>query len=53
VPDTSYTDIVYEEKDGVATITANRPEALNPYRNATYGQVTDALHRAGWNRDIG
>jgi 2-ketocyclohexanecarboxyl-CoA hydrolase len=53
VPETSYTDILYEEKDGVATITVNRPEALNAYRVATYAQVTDALHRAGWNRDIG
>lgn len=51
--DTTFTDILYEEKDGVATITVNRPEAMNAYRTATYGQVTDALHRAGWNRDIG
>lgn len=50
---TTYTDILYEEKDGVATITVNRPEAMNAYRMSTYGQVTDALHRAGWNRDIG
>ncbi len=49
----AYTDILYEEKDAVATITVNRPERMNAYRMATYGQVTDALYRAGWNKEIG
>jgi 2-ketocyclohexanecarboxyl-CoA hydrolase len=26
---------------------------MNAYRTSTYGEVTDALHRAGWNKDIG
>lgn len=49
----AYTDILYEEADGVATITVNRPDAMNAYRIATYGEVTDALYRAGWNKQIG
>lgn len=53
MPETTYTDILYDEKDGVATITVNRPEVMNAYRMSTYGQVTHALLRAGWNRDIG
>ena len=51
--ETTYTDILYAEEDGVATITVNRADALNAYRKTTYGQVTDALHRAGWNKDVG
>lgn len=49
----TYTDILYDEKDGVATITVNRPERMNAFRMATYSQVTDALYRAGWNKEIG
>jgi 2-ketocyclohexanecarboxyl-CoA hydrolase len=49
----SYTDILYEEKKHVATITFNRPEKLNAFRAHTYIEVADAVHRAGWNPDIG
>lgn len=49
----AYDDISYEEEDHVATITFNRPEKLNAFRGQTYVEVTDAVHRAGWNRDIG
>jgi 2-ketocyclohexanecarboxyl-CoA hydrolase len=48
-----YSDITYQEKDQVATITFNRPEKLNAFRGHTYAEVTDAILRAGWNRDIG
>ncbi|MEU0987455.1 enoyl-CoA hydratase-related protein [Streptomyces sp. NPDC005953] len=51
--DPGYEDIVYEEKDHVATITFNRPAKLNAFRGQTYAEVADALQRAGWNRDIG
>lgn len=53
MPEAKYSDILYDEKDGVATITVNRAERMNAYRMSTYGEVTDALHRAGWNKDIG
>ena len=49
----TYEDLIYEEKGGVATITVNRPESLNAFRLGTYEEVTDAIRRAGWNREIG
>jgi 2-ketocyclohexanecarboxyl-CoA hydrolase len=48
-----YQDIIYVEKDGVATITINRPERLNAFRVGTYAEVTDALLRGGWDKNIG
>jgi 2-ketocyclohexanecarboxyl-CoA hydrolase len=48
-----YEDLLYREKDGVATITVNRPEALNAFRPGTYEEVADAIRRAGWNKTIG
>nr|WP_255553486.1 enoyl-CoA hydratase-related protein [Maritimibacter sp. DP1N21-5] len=51
--DTSYEDIIYEERDRVAHITFNRPDRMNAFRGHTYGEVADAVLRAGWNRDVG
>ncbi len=48
----AYQDILYEEKDGVATITFNRPDKLNAFRMGTYDEVIEALHEAGWNPDV-
>ena len=47
-----YEDLLYEEKDAVATITVNRPDALNAFRLGTYEEVADAIRRAGWNKEI-
>jgi len=49
----NYQDLIYQERDGVATITVNRPEALNAFRLGTYEEMADAIRRAGWNREIG
>ena len=49
----SYTDLLYEERDGVATITINRPEKLNAFRGITCDELIHAFNRAGWNRRIG
>ncbi|MGX5805491.1 enoyl-CoA hydratase-related protein [Bradyrhizobium sp. Arg314] len=48
-----YSDIVYEEKNRVATITFNRPQRMNAFTRNTYYEVTDAIRRGGWNRDVG
>lgn len=49
----TYEDILYEEKDGVATITMNRPERYNAFRGQTCMELLDAFNRAGWNKEIG
>jgi 2-ketocyclohexanecarboxyl-CoA hydrolase len=48
-----YQDILYVEKDGVATITINRAEKLNAFRVGTYAEVTDAILQSGWDKSIG
>ncbi|MEI4742018.1 enoyl-CoA hydratase-related protein [Rhodococcus erythropolis] len=49
----SYEDVLYEVEDRVATITFNRPDRLNAFRSQTYAEVTDAINRAGWDKEIG
>lgn len=49
----TYEDILYEEKDGVATITINRPERYNAFRGKTCMELLDAFNRAGWNKEVG
>lgn len=46
-----YEDILFEEKNRVATITLNRPDRYNALRAPTYYEVLDAIKRGGWNRD--
>jgi len=48
----TYRDVLYEEKNNVATITFNRPDRLNAFREGMYEEVTDAIVRASWNRQI-
>lgn len=49
----SYEDILYDVADRVATITFNRPHRLNAFTAQTYREVTDAVHRAAWDPEIG
>ena len=49
----TYTDLLYEERDGIATITINRPDKLNAFRGKTCDELIDALNRAAWNAQIG
>lgn len=49
----NYEDILYEELNGVATITINRPERYNAFRGQTCMELLDAFNRAGWNKEIG
>src|SRR5947199_3453791 len=49
----TYTDILYEKKDGVAWITINRPEVRNAFRTRTVAELTDAFLDARWDRSVG
>ena len=49
----TYTDLLYEEQDGIAKITINRPEKLNAFRGKTCDELIDALIRSAWNSRIG
>lgn len=48
-----YQDILYEMRDGTATITFNRPDKLNAFRTQTYLEVLDAVQRAAWDSAVG
>lgn len=48
-----FKDVLYEEKDGVATVTLNRPDRHNAIRIGMYEEITEAILTAGWNKDIG
>ena len=48
-----FTDILYSEHQGVATITINRPEKYNAFRGQTCDELIQALHLAGWTQSIG
>ena len=49
----TYTDILYEKKDGVAWITINRPEVRNAFRTKTVHELTDAFGDARWDPSVG
>lgn len=49
----TYEDILYEERNGVAYITINRPEKYNAFRGVTVDELIDAFQTAGWNSSIG
>ncbi len=50
---THYEDLLYEIKDGVATITINRPDKYNAFRAQTCEEMIDAFLKAGWNKKVG
>ena len=50
---TTYTDILYSEAKGVATITINRPKVMNAFRAHTVEELIQAFLKGGWNRSIG
>lgn len=47
-----YTNILFETADGIATITFNRPKALNALSGALLGELDDALGVVARNDDI-
>ncbi len=48
-----YEDILYDERDGVATITINRPKVYNAFRARTADELIHAFLRAGYDNEIG
>ena len=48
-----FKDLIYTEKDGVATIIINRPKVYNAFSNQTAEELIKAFNMAGWNPDIG
>jgi enoyl-CoA hydratase len=48
----SYKNIIFEEKDQIATITFNRPKALNALNSALFSELSDALDKIAENEDI-
>jgi 2-ketocyclohexanecarboxyl-CoA hydrolase len=49
----SYEDILFENQNGVARITINRPSVMNAFRGGTCEELIDAFNRAGWDRSVG
>jgi enoyl-CoA hydratase len=48
----AYENIIYEVKDGIATITFNRPKALNALNGALLGELSQALDEIAADEDI-
>src|SRR5438270_11483017 len=47
-----YQDILYEKRDGIATITINRPTVLNAFRAHTVEELPGAMRDAEEDEDI-
>ena len=50
---TNFTDLLYKEEKGVATITINRPKVMNAFSAHTVEELIQAFLKAGWNKKIG
>jgi len=48
-----YSDITFEIRNNVGYITINRPEVMNAFRGQTCDELIHALHRAGYDREVG
>jgi 2-ketocyclohexanecarboxyl-CoA hydrolase len=48
-----YQDILFEQRDGVARVTINRPAVMNAFRARTVDELIDAISRAGWDKSVG
>src|SRR6266403_1159560 len=49
----AYHDILYEKRDGIATITINRPKVLNAFRAETVEEMLAAMRDAEGDAEIG
>jgi 2-ketocyclohexanecarboxyl-CoA hydrolase len=49
----AYQDILYDKRDGIATITINRPKVLNAFRAETVEEMLEAMRDAEDDDEIG
>jgi len=47
-----YDDVRYDTDDGIATVTIDRPDVYNAFREATVAELNDALRRASEDDDV-
>ncbi|MBI2899779.1 MAG: enoyl-CoA hydratase/isomerase family protein [Planctomycetes bacterium] len=47
-----FEDVLYEKKDGVATVTLNRPDTYNCYRTRTLKELILAFQDASWDDSV-
>ena len=50
---TPYEHLIVELKNGVATLTINRPEVLNSFNGQTCEELIMAFTRTGWDQEVG
>ncbi|HEX3885617.1 MAG TPA: enoyl-CoA hydratase-related protein [Stellaceae bacterium] len=48
-----YEDILYDKRDGVATVTINRPDVLNAFRARTVDEMLEAVKDADYDGSVG
>jgi 2-ketocyclohexanecarboxyl-CoA hydrolase len=48
-----YEDILYEQREGVARVTINRPDVFNAFRGKTVDELISAFSKAGWDKAVG
>jgi enoyl-CoA hydratase len=48
-----YTNLTFDVRDRIATITINRPEKLNALNDATIAELSEAIDEVGRRKDIG
>ena len=48
-----YEDILFDQRDGAAWITINRPQRMNAFRGRTCEELIHAINRAGYDDAIG
>ncbi len=51
--DEQFQDLLYDVKDGVATVTINRPDRLNAMRGLTFFELAGAIEMAGLDKTVG
>ncbi len=48
-----FQEILYQKRDGIATVTINRPQAYNAYTTTTLAEMIQAFQDASWDDAVG